>query len=98
MAMQQVIAFLPDAWPWAGGILALGMPLLVRELRRLIYARTVSRLGQAVIDNPDWSDERFRLVIRLIHDVDRNSAPGRVSSNRPPEDSDPPDSRRSDEP
>lgn len=87
--IQDLITRVPDAWPWWGGLLALGLPGLVRELRRLIYARTVSRLGRAVIDNPTWSDERFKLVIRLIHDVDRNSAPKLVASDRPPGESNP---------
>ncbi len=72
------ITYLPHVLPWTGGgLAALGVPALIRELRRLIYARAASRLAQALIDNPDWSEERFNSVIRLVHDLDRNSAPRR---------------------
>ena len=72
--MTGLITSLPHMWPWLSGALALGLPSLVRECRRLITARAVSRLGRAAIDKDGWSDRRFEAVLDLIRDVD---SPGR---------------------
>jgi hypothetical protein len=81
VVLPELVTTVTHAWPLA----TLALPKLVRELRRLVYARAVDRLSRAAIEK-EWSDERFRLVVTLIRDVDRNSAPGRIPSEEPPKD------------
>ncbi|SNT48294.1 hypothetical protein SAMN05421812_10782 [Asanoa hainanensis] len=98
MMTQELITYLPYALPVIASLLGLGLPRLLREVRGLIFARTVSRLGRAATENPNWSEERFELVLRLIRDVDRNSSSPHSASDDRSGESSPPSrgNRRSD--
>lgn len=88
MTTEELITYLlPVLVSVLGG---LGLPRVIRELRGLNLARTVNQLARAAIEHPEWSDQRFNSVLRLVRDVDRNSSPRLPAADERTGESDPP--------
>jgi hypothetical protein len=72
-----LIHYLPHVWQWLIGSLVLVLPRVLKEIRRLIHARTFRRLGEAVVKQADWTDPKTLAgVLELMRDIDRNAASG----------------------
>ncbi|HEV7965232.1 MAG TPA: hypothetical protein VGP57_21990 [Actinoplanes sp.] len=70
-----LITYLQHASPWLVGSLVL--PRVLKEIRRLIHARTFQRLGEAVVKEANWADPKtLDGILRLMRDIDRNAASG----------------------